>query len=1296
MKILYFALFLAAVAVVFVLLHRAVRKTAYPLAARYLHCRLIPAVLLALLVLTNVYTVSYPLEWLDNLINHPVLANFFQMILPNRAYELIYMLLVLVGLNIIVLLLVEAVLLLTKLIFLRAGRFVDIEGYTGFSRVLHLPWLMTGWVYDYQNGEARLNGRGATAGLWAGGMKRVFLILWIAELLAMAASILWGTEDWNTVLLSVSKSWYLLPMAGFLLLEQVELFLQAPEGEEAGTFGSADIGFHQSGSMTDLWNDYKNSFSGSEALLFSEMGGNHVPAQSGLGSSDLGNQQLEDCSQPDVLHVISGQLRECGARQSEPYQNALVELLNGRSINICDCSEGEFLIALCAYLNFYMSQGRTALMLCSDRKQAEHMCAAVNREFRRLNSLYSIWSVTTLEDADANGRLSMLVCAAEDLVHYHLTERRQDFTDDLFCVILADGTELFARDSICLERIFGTLRRIEGIRQYVAFTPVNNDALRTAMEQVIGDEMLPFSNDSARNPYAGVMIWRGESFYRLQQQLGIGDNLSPYLGAAIPLALVAVKYDFPRVHIVEDDACGDRSFHDVLAMSSREVTDYLGVDINLRSVIRTELEEALAPQELSVTVVHDTDYNFFNALWLWTKYGGSAGSLLHVVSPPYVLREFFAANFNDRRLHLKNNEFDALISNRLGAKLSHMAVLLVMLCDKGMTETELMERSREYRWDYENVDQLLQDCLQVVLTREEVHSVYECFHFEEEKRFREDLDAFEVQTRITLIDTTIRRRLQGLVGYAQLVSRDTRSLPVLYGNIYNYYLRGQIISVDGYLYQIRSIGDGRLHADQLLPQEVPDYFQISDFQFRNYTQTDSCVDTGFLDMNLCTADVTRTVYGYWSCNRGNSFAANCSLQLNNLGEPVQTRMEGVNILEISVRRGELGDRPVEAMRLFAYLIKELAKTLFPATHQNLFAAVSEGYDETLLPRVLETGRDCGLEDLVCSLIPGVSGAPEPGADRIAVYVVESSCMEYGMVQMLLSRYKNVLLMMREYLSWYLGDGEDAKGRYLHFGADAVPAVLAVPELLALCRKVMPEVAEQIQPAAESKHSNVPRCVFCGRRTMFPKVLSDSRKMCRHCADHQVTQKDEIRFVFRETVRYLTEGYGISLPTNLHVRFQSADAIKRAAGNVDGGRILGFYNSGNRQLWLEARGPRIALQSTLIHELTHAWQHHDPEFVQLLPKALRKFPLAKRKLMRLLLLEGHAVFMEVETMRRMQELAYSRRLQESYLQRDDEYGRGYRLVHDYILDQSQAGSYMTPFAAMNQLLRDIIDGKVTIS
>ena len=1321
MKILFFILFLAACAGVFWCQDRIIRRMAYRKEQRYLHCRTIPVVFLILLVAGNVYTVTYPLQLLDKIINAPALAYFFNLILPNRSYELIYLLLVLLGLNLAAMLAVIVSLILVRLVFWGRNSFVNLQNASLKEKLLHLPWLVAGLFYDDQNGFIRLNGRGFAMGIWVKGFKRSFAVVWALQILVMGGSILWGSQQWNTLVLSVTKSWYLLPMAGFLILEQIQFFLEGVFEEEAGTFGSADIREEQKRSMHPLWSAYCQVFSRSDALLFGDIGGNPSPDRGGLDSNDLGNQLLKDCSQSDVLDVLTNQLQQCNVRQSEQYQNALAELINGSCINICDQCEGEFLIYLCAYLNYQMSQGRTALLLCRDSGRAEELCAAVNREMHRLNNLYSIWDIRTLEGAEVNSRMSMLVCSIEDFLNHHIARKRQDFVEDLCCAVIADSLDLFSGDCICLDRLFGILRGVESLHQYVAFSTVNNDALRTVMEKEIKQEVIPFTNDCVNLPNSGVMIWREESACHLQRQLGIGNSMSPYMGTALPLALVAIKYDFPRVYLITDGNHGDRSFFDVLTMSSKEVTNYLSKTVNLRSTIRYSLDEALREQDQSVTVVYDADCNFFNALNRWKKYGGKNGSLLHIISPPYALREYFAANYKERKLHLKNNEFDALIATRVGTRMSRMLEILISLCDNGITDTELMEKVKEYHWDYESVDHLLDDCLKVVLSRGEIHSIYECFHLEEEKHFREDLGVFETHTRITLIDTTILARLHQRVNYAVLVSKDDQrqSLPILCGNIHNYCLQQQIVAVGGYLYQIHSVSEGTLYGEQILPQDLPQYHQISRFSFCDLRPREEEIDDKILRLKLYTGDVTREIFGYWSCTGGNTFASS-GLYLNSFAEPMRVTADDVSILQIRIDRSALGDHPVEAARLLAYLVKDFAKTLFPKTHQNLFAVMGQE-DPEVISRVLEKGRDAELNDIVASLVPGVA---DPAADEdefVHIYVIEASCIEFGMVQMIHSRFRSILLMIREYLSWYLATGQVAVaetpeqdtaatekqpqdttvtavlGRYLHFGAGAIPTAINPQALLELCRSIVLEQEddEDGQPVQVKLDTDIPRCTFCGRQSMYPVDLSDGRQMCGHCKDHQLTQQEEIRSMYHDTVRYLKEGYSIALPSNLHIRFQSADAIRRATGGCEDGRILGFYNSGNHMLWLEARGPRIAMQSTLIHELTHAWQHHDPEFSERLQRVLRKYPRRERNRIRLQIQEGHAVYMEIETMRRMHEDAFAERMHDISMVRDDEYGIGYRMLRGYIDDQSQLGSYMTPFKSMIQLLQDILDGKVMI-
>lgn len=1296
MKFLFFFLFLLVFALIFLGLNAIIRRMAYPKNRRYLHCRLVFAVFIAELIAGNVYTITYIIRGADAVINAKWLQPILNVILPNRAYELLYMILSLLSINLIMTVLILLVIAIVKLIFRTRTNFQDYEEYMGFEKVLHLPWIMTRKNYVDVDGDVALSERGFVFGLWAKGLKRVFIVLWFIETVALAVSVLWGPEEWNTWLLEAVKAWYLLPMAGFLFFEQVQFFFEGIYEDSTTSFGSEDIGERLEGSVETLIGFYRRTFGNSGALLYSDYDRDGISLSDGLSGNSPGNRQIKDSSQPEIFEVISSQLRFSGVQQNENYLNAIVDLLSGNSINVCDCIEGEFFPYLVAYLNFYLSQGKTAVVLCTEHDDAEKLCEVINDRMQMINSLYSVWNIRTVEGLRENKYINILVCTGEELVDSHVLDKRPDFAGDLFCVVLAGGYHMFSQDSVHIELLFNELRKVERELRYVMLTEEDNDTLRTTVEIFIKQNMAPVNN-TLKRPKTGIMIWKAESCYRLQRYINVGASaLSLYIGPALPLALLAVKYDLPQIYIIPDKAIPEISYSDALQMNTKEIQKYLAKSVNLKSVLRYSVKEALAPQDISMMIVYDNSFNFYNAMWEWVKYGGKDGTLLHIISPPYLLREFFIAGFGESHLYLKNNEFSAFVPYSLGMKSSRMAVMLVSLCDTGMTETELMDIVKRYDWPYETVDALLNDCLKILFLDDEVHNIYECFHFEETKRFIEDRDAFEHHTRITVTDHSIARLLRARISCASLVQKDNqrRTLPILENNLYNYYLDGQIAVFDDHTYVISSVKNGCVYAEQEIVRDAFSYFPISSFSFgANYHVKDACVDTDYLDINLCSSAVTRRIYGYWSNNRGNNFNTGSVVQINDLRdasfEPITVTHQKTGVLELNLRRCFLGKDPEKTVLLLAYMLSDLFKTLFPATYQNLFV-VTERPEGSLIDDIFSAGADNPVESIIHSIIPYSTDAPRSNDDFVTLYIVEFSSVEFGMLLILKNRIRNVIAMVREYLRWYLDARANApeSATYLGFGYEGFPSCFAPEDLLEYCLKAVPIVDEPELMQVEEEIDLDTCCTFCGRASLFTTILDDGRRMCGNCKDHQLLQKQEVKDLYLETVRFMQEGYSIKMPKRIQVRFQSARTIRAAAGETSGGRILGFYQHSSRQLWLEARGPRIAMLSTLIHELTHAWQH-----AILNLKALKAALPGINKEQKLLeVLEGHAVYTEIETLKRQKELDYAERLEKITLMRDDEYSRGYQYMleefHQITIDEGS----LNPFALMLKWAERMIKGK----
>ena len=138
-----------------------------------------------------------------------------------------------------------------------------------------------------------------------------------------------------------------------------------------------------------------------------------------------------------------------------------------------------------------------------------------------------------------------------------------------------------------------------------------------------------------------------------------------------------------------------------------------------------------------------------------------------------------------------------------------------------------------------------------------------------------------------------------------------------------------------------------------------------------------------------------------------------------------------------------------------------------------------------------------------------------------------------------------------------------------------------------------------------------------------------------------------------------------------------------------GRVLGFYSPKTHQLWIEGRGPRISMQATLAHELTHVWQYDNLP----LRRLRAKLPKATREQTMLRILEGHAVYVEIDVMRRLHENNYADFMHALSMLRNDEYGIGYRWIKDLMEAKQSEGSYKNAFYAMLEIAEDIIAGKV---
>lgn len=1297
-ELVVFLFVVSTLLAVFFGLQVAMRKLAYPKDKRHMHIRYILVILLLETFVFSFLLAPWLMEVLYQFITLDGVERVVDYMLPDYANDLSYIMLCTIFLNMLMHACTVLLCLLVRLLLPEKSKcFRESDEYRGveflFRWIDQIPRLF----FETTDGERSVvNSRGHYVGKWAWGIKWSFVGLGALELIITATVIFLG-EDVQDAFRELSVSWYLLPMGGFLLADQIHTALSATPSFEIGTVEASKTVTQINAQLEDQIKAYSSTFGKTGALLCSKKitGNKHDK----ISITDApGNQQIEDCDNGEMLAVLCAGIKACDAEnQSNHYQRALAALLDGKHINVCDQPEGEFVIYLSAYLNFVLSQGRTAVLLCKTSRDAGRLKEDLRKNLYRLNNISGIWSICTAQEANCDMPMNLLICSFDELVRLRLLEVRREFADTLKCVIIAHGERLFAQDHIRIKRLFNEIKTYSTDVQYVLLSETDSDSLRTAMESYMGGgELLPFDNARCKD-HTCVMVWQEESCFKLQSKLGIGDSSAPYMGTAIPLALVSAKSDVPMTFIIPAEGRPDDTYWQYMCSSARNVYRYLSNHADAATVIRTDPAEALKPQQLKQLICYDTQYDLINVALGWTRYAGSVGTMLHIVSPHYLLREYFADKFINGSVTLQDHPVEALVPHSSVMKKSKLAALLVDLRDHGMTEKELLRRSKEYGWTYEKPEKLLQKCLESVLPPEKSINIFEKFSFEQRRRqIRED-GSLTTETFVRLADAEAYHRIlektRPAIAQIGLERRVELTIPV--GDISNYYLREQQLVLDGLNYKINDIIDGTLLLTQCNDPYAYEYFPVSRFDFQDYEIVDSCLDSSMLNMNIAEAKTKRQIHGYWRSNCGYRIEGDGIFSLEHLDNCTEEKIASVLEINLPDAKGE-GD-PWKVSATLAFILNGLFKTLFPYNHQNLFAVVrGENAFENLVQSITDSQKQ-DTETIVKSLIPFTFSRKPENRTASTVYIVEYSCVENGMIGLLYMHRDRILRTVQDYLRWYLSekklsDGTVAqRGTELLFGGKTVPAIFAPDELLAILDEMIgvekqeePQEAEVEDADLEFPHI----CTFCGRKAFVMHQFEDGRKICNMCRDHQVTDQNEITRILDDVQQFMEDEYNIRLRRNIHIRFKNADEIRTETNAPRDERRLGFYDRRNHRLLLENGGPRVPMCAMLIHELTRSWQCTD------LPMSLLKKLPAFRKDSRLLqqLLDAHASLVEVETMRMLHEKTYADRQEQMLKNRDDDYGKAYRFIREKFDTRASESSSENAVSFMKWLTEELISHK----
>ncbi len=199
-----------------------------------------------------------------------------------------------------------------------------------------------------------------------------------------------------------------------------------------------------------------------------------------------------------------------------------------------------------------------------------------------------------------------------------------------------------------------------------------------------------------------------------------------------------------------------------------------------------------------------------------------------------------------------------------------------------------------------------------------------------------------------------------------------------------------------------------------------------------------------------------------------------------------------------------------------------------------------------------------------------------------------------------------------------------------------------------------EYAASYNPQKEGAHF----CDFCGTEMTEIQTLPDGREQCPDCAHNVLRTKLEYRMLFSYVRRNMERLFHIQIDVPIELKQTTARDIAAHFGekfvptpSFDA-RTVGFAKRDENgfAIYFEDRCPKLSAISTLAHELTHIWQfsHWDMEQVN-----------AKTQNAQLELLEGMAMWVEIQYLYATGEYKYAARMDITTQNRKDAYGRGFK-------------------------------------
>ncbi len=989
-------------------------------------------------------------------------------------------------------------------------------------------------------------------------------------------------------------------------------------------------------------------------------------------------------SEPEIqlmVNAICDDLKKDKIVINESYTRVLTNLLEEKDVLIEDPLYEDFSPYFFPALYHLLSKNKKMIVLAHSRQSARESVEWLRKGLTKVSGIKYLWKISTFHDAlEQNTNPDLLVVSPDTLNEKSFLHYLNQFekTKSLEAVILLQAERIIPNYSMILHTFnLNVLELIKKKPQYIIFSDWF-EGLEHTIRNVFYCEPIDILTTSPHSQKMYYIIWKTEGEQWYQQRI-LPKLSHRKIENEVVLALPALQAGINPVHFLNQSKTNiSEGIQDILdskpLLYSKglplETIDHFDQLVNVH-----DGKLSMDTSNFTFLLVRDHNYNLINTLKQWNSTASTA-SFVHVVSEPYLLREYLAEQFD---FFVDNHRMISQLAPRVSdTQWSVAYFLLERLCHTFLDEKLILRylsdaNIKDFSSTIEGIESLFRRIFGNKVDYWSNVESKETVKFDRQKK-----DFIKViQYRLPF---SIREQiLPKWYRFIEIRHNGKAIGEVFEGHIYQQYLPGQLHSFNGEPYRIRKIdmeaGYVEVSFESIYDQEY--YLPVNHY---SVTSMKNEGNTSFkkiafaqleMTMNMYQANISITTSGYHEIGHPGSMKSLKYHSFTESKEEIVRSYENGSLLLVKIRsRQEKSLKHEQIAFTLSILLNELFVTLFPTSHQFLkscttFNIANDDDKDILFKQIASMQSTFEINDSVDD-------------ESIRIYIIEDSPIHLGLLESIRENWEHIFNILNDYLFWFIYES-DKEQSYLKFGYESISTELLLEDCLyildnILTKKKLREIrAEYCNGTLENELVPITTreefCVFCGK--VFPAAqfieLDDGRERCYTCNLTAIDKVAEVEPLYKQVREFFKENYKVDLRYDIELKVLNTETIHKMSGipyikqpghpRITGKAILEFNEK--MIVIIENGSPKTITLATLAHELTHIWQYDNLNVEDMSIEEL----------------EGFATWVEINLLESLGELPYADLLRRNLEVRDDEYGKGYKLILEKLEEHSLAS---TPF------------------